>query len=130
MICDTSEWSFPLLERFDREIGRIAHEKFGLDTYANQMEVPPHLCSLEFFEQVEARLAKGGWLTINLGGFGLDDRPGARRPSIRTSPQRIRPPRRSSSSSSADTARPWPTGRRAPWRRSICSTSTTASSRT
>ena len=39
LICDTSEWSFPLLERFDREIGRIAHEKFGLDTYANQIEV-------------------------------------------------------------------------------------------
>lgn len=39
LICDTSEWSFPLLERFDREIGRIAHEEFGLDTYANQIEV-------------------------------------------------------------------------------------------
>jgi spore cortex formation protein SpoVR/YcgB (stage V sporulation) len=39
LISDTSEWSFPLLERFDREIGRIAHEEFGLDTYANQIEV-------------------------------------------------------------------------------------------
>jgi spore cortex formation protein SpoVR/YcgB (stage V sporulation) len=39
LICDTSEWSFPLLERFDREIGRIAREEFGLDTYANQIEV-------------------------------------------------------------------------------------------
>jgi len=39
LICDTSEWSFPLLERFDREIGRIAHDEFHLDTYANQMEV-------------------------------------------------------------------------------------------
>ena len=39
IICDTSEWSFPLLERFDREIGRIAHEVYGLDTYANQIEV-------------------------------------------------------------------------------------------
>jgi spore cortex formation protein SpoVR/YcgB (stage V sporulation) len=39
LICDTSEWSFPLLERFDREIGRIAHEEFALDTYANQIEV-------------------------------------------------------------------------------------------
>ena len=39
LICDTSEWSFPLLERFDREIARIAHEEFGLDTYANQIEV-------------------------------------------------------------------------------------------
>jgi len=39
LICDTSEWSFPLLERFDREIGRIAADEFGLDTYANQIEV-------------------------------------------------------------------------------------------
>ncbi len=39
LICDTSEWSFPLLERFDKEIGHIAHEEFGLDTYANQIEV-------------------------------------------------------------------------------------------
>ena len=39
LICDTSEWSFPLLERFDKEIGRIAHEEFGLDTYGNQIEV-------------------------------------------------------------------------------------------
>mgnify|MGYP001552454520 FL=1 len=39
LICDTSEWSFPLLKRFDREIGRIARDQFGLDTYANQVEV-------------------------------------------------------------------------------------------
>jgi len=39
IISESSEWSFPLLERFDREIGRIAHEVYGLDTYANQIEV-------------------------------------------------------------------------------------------
>lgn len=39
LICDTSEWTFPLLERFDREIGRIARDRYGLDTYANQIEV-------------------------------------------------------------------------------------------
>jgi len=39
MISESSEWSFPLLERFDREIGRIADEVYGLDTYANQIEV-------------------------------------------------------------------------------------------
>jgi stage V sporulation protein R len=39
IISDSSEWTFPLLERFDREIGRIAHEVYGLDTYANQVEV-------------------------------------------------------------------------------------------
>ena len=39
IISDSSEWSFPLLERFDKEIGRIAHDHYGLDTYANQIEV-------------------------------------------------------------------------------------------
>jgi len=39
IISDSSEWSFPLLERFDREIGRLAHDVYGLDTYANQIEV-------------------------------------------------------------------------------------------
>jgi len=38
-ISDSSEWSFPLLERFDQEIGRIARDHYGLDTYANQIEV-------------------------------------------------------------------------------------------
>ena len=39
LISDSCEWSFPLLERFDREIGRIAREAYGLDTYPNQIEV-------------------------------------------------------------------------------------------
>ena len=39
LITDSSEWSFPLLERFDREIGKLAHEVYGLDTYPNQIEV-------------------------------------------------------------------------------------------
>ncbi len=39
IISDSSEWTFPLLTRFDQEIARVAHEDFGLDTYANQVEV-------------------------------------------------------------------------------------------
>lgn len=39
LITDSSEWSFPLLERFDQEIGRLAHERYGLDTYPNQIEI-------------------------------------------------------------------------------------------
>jgi stage V sporulation protein R len=39
IISDSSEWTFPLLERFDREISEIAHNVHGLDTYANQIEV-------------------------------------------------------------------------------------------
>ncbi|MBK1644358.1 SpoVR family protein [Thiocapsa imhoffii] len=39
VISESSEWSFPLLERFDREIANFAHNVYGLDTYANQIEV-------------------------------------------------------------------------------------------
>lgn len=39
LISDSSEWNFPLLKRFDKEIARIAQGEFGLDTYANQIEV-------------------------------------------------------------------------------------------
>ena len=38
VISTSSEWTFPLLERYNQEIGRIAAE-FGLDTYANQIEI-------------------------------------------------------------------------------------------
>lgn len=44
-----------------------------LDAYANNMEIPPHLATVEFFGEVRRALAPGGWLTANLGGFGLDD---------------------------------------------------------
>jgi len=37
-ISETSEWSFELLNDYDREISRIAAD-FGLDTYPNQIEV-------------------------------------------------------------------------------------------
>ncbi len=33
-----SEWRFDLVERYDREIARVA-ERFGLDTYPNQIEI-------------------------------------------------------------------------------------------
>lgn len=38
-ISESSEWTFPLLERYDNAIADIAHNTFGLDTYANQIEV-------------------------------------------------------------------------------------------
>ena len=37
-LSEGSEWTFELLERYDREIARIAAE-YGLDTYPNQIEV-------------------------------------------------------------------------------------------
>jgi len=44
-----------------------------LDAYAHQVEIPAHLCSLEFFAQVRERLAPGGWIAVNAGGFGAED---------------------------------------------------------
>jgi spermidine synthase len=44
-----------------------------LDAYANQTEIPPHLCSREFFELARDKLRPGGWLCINVGAFGLHD---------------------------------------------------------
>ncbi|MFZ5560876.1 MAG: SpoVR family protein [Pseudomonadota bacterium] len=34
-----SEWSFDLIRRYDEEIGRLAREVYGLETYPNQIEV-------------------------------------------------------------------------------------------
>ena len=44
-----------------------------LDCYANQVEIPPHLATREFFAELRERLTDGGWLAVNLGGFGFDD---------------------------------------------------------
>lgn len=38
-ISTSSEWTFETIEAYDREIARVAHEKFRLDTYPNQIEV-------------------------------------------------------------------------------------------
>jgi stage V sporulation protein R len=35
----SSEWTFELLEEYDREIANIAHDQFQLDTYPNQIEI-------------------------------------------------------------------------------------------
>ncbi len=44
-----------------------------LDCYANQIEIPPHLASVEFLKRCRAALRPGGWLMANVGGYGLDD---------------------------------------------------------
>ncbi len=38
-IAEGSEWTVPALEAFEEEIGRIAAEKYRLDTYPNQIEI-------------------------------------------------------------------------------------------
>ena len=44
-----------------------------VDAYANNMEIPPHLASVEAFAEMGELLNPGGWVTINVGGFGFDD---------------------------------------------------------
>ncbi|MCY2961045.1 MAG: fused MFS/spermidine synthase [Planctomycetota bacterium] len=51
-------------QRFDQVV---------LDAYQNQMEIPPQLASVEFFAEAAALLASGGWMVVNVGGFGLED---------------------------------------------------------
>lgn len=38
VISESSEWTFPLLERYNQELGRIAAD-YRLDTYPNQIEI-------------------------------------------------------------------------------------------
>jgi spermidine synthase len=48
-------------------------DEIVLDAYQNQMEIPPQLCSVEFFREAAGVLASGGWMVVNVGAFGLDD---------------------------------------------------------
>jgi hypothetical protein len=52
---------------------RGPYDEIVIDAYANQVEIPAHLCSREFFEQVFGLLAPGGWLALNVGGFTFED---------------------------------------------------------
>lgn len=54
-------------------VERGPFEQIVLDCYSNQVEIPAHLCTLEFFLEAYSRLSEGGWLTANLGGFDFDD---------------------------------------------------------
>ncbi len=44
-----------------------------LDAYANNMEIPAHLATVECFREVRRVLRPGGWVTANVGGFGPSD---------------------------------------------------------
>jgi spermidine synthase len=48
-------------------------EQIILDSYANNMEIPFHLATVEFFSEALDKLAPGGWLTLNAAGFGVQD---------------------------------------------------------
>ena len=49
------------------------YDQIVVDAYANQVEIPPQLATLEFFREAAARLRPGGWISANVGGFGLHD---------------------------------------------------------
>lgn len=55
------------------ELSPGGYDQIILDSYANNMEVPAHLSTTEFFALAAEKLAPGGWLTVNAAGFGLDD---------------------------------------------------------
>ncbi|MBK7877543.1 MAG: fused MFS/spermidine synthase [Planctomycetes bacterium] len=48
-------------------------DELVLDAYSNQMEIPAHLCTREFFALARERLAPGGFLCVNVGAFALHD---------------------------------------------------------
>ncbi|MEO6710540.1 MAG: fused MFS/spermidine synthase, partial [Planctomycetota bacterium] len=48
-------------------------DEIVLDAYAHQTEIPAHLCSREAMQEMRAKLASGGWLAINVGGFSFED---------------------------------------------------------
>lgn len=48
-------------------------EQIILDAYANNMEIPHHLATVEAFAAYRDHLSDGGWLAVNVGGFGADD---------------------------------------------------------
>ena len=48
-------------------------DEIVLDAYAQQIEIPAHLCSIEALGEMRAKLAPGGWLAINVGGFSFED---------------------------------------------------------
>lgn len=48
-------------------------DQLVLDCYANNAELPAHLVTLEFFVEALAHLGPGGWLSANVGGFGVED---------------------------------------------------------
>jgi spermidine synthase len=58
----------PALHRVGESFDEIV-----LDAYANQMEIPAHLSTVEFFREVRSHLRTGGWLCVNVGAFGLAD---------------------------------------------------------
>src|SRR5690606_22145655 len=59
-ISTTSEWTFELIEKYDRAIGDLAKE-FGLDTYPNQIEVISSEQMMDAYASVGMPLGYNHW---------------------------------------------------------------------
>lgn len=59
-ISTTSDWTFDLIQEYDREIGQLAKE-FGLDTYPNQIEVISSEQMMDAYSSVGMPLGYSHW---------------------------------------------------------------------
>ncbi|MEL6713422.1 MAG: fused MFS/spermidine synthase, partial [Planctomycetota bacterium] len=52
---------------------RGAFDQIVVDAYANNMEIPAHVVTVEAFAEMRERLNEDGWIAVNVGGFGPED---------------------------------------------------------
>lgn len=74
---DLGEHGGPIVSGIDGRAGlralNGAFDLIVLDAYQHQVEIPAHLATLEAFNEMRAKLRPGGWVALNVGGFGFDD---------------------------------------------------------
>ncbi len=56
-----SEWTFDLIRRYDEEIGRIAHDVYGLDTFRNQIEIISSEQMMDAYSSVGMPIGYNHW---------------------------------------------------------------------
>ena len=59
-ISKSSEWTYELLEKYDREISKIA-KKYHLDTYPNQIEIINAEQMMDAYSSIGMPLAYNHW---------------------------------------------------------------------
>ncbi len=59
--------------RLALRVERGPFDLIAIDAYTNQHQLPPHLVTVEFFREVRAALAPGGYAALNVGAFDLTD---------------------------------------------------------
>lgn len=60
-LSETSEWTFDLLERYEKEISRIAQDKFKLHTYPNQIEIITSEQMLDCYSSIGLPIGYNHW---------------------------------------------------------------------